>query len=51
MRDRKLSDQTLPRKGSRNPSFTFKVILLPCHTKVKKQDTEKGVLNLTQLPH
>jgi len=36
MRDRKLSDQTLPRKGSRNPSFTFTAILLPGHTKVKK---------------
>jgi hypothetical protein len=39
MRDRKLSDQTLPRKGSRNPSFTFEAIVLPCHTKVKKMHT------------
>ncbi len=27
MRDRKLSDQTLPSKGSRNPSFTFRADL------------------------
>ena len=44
MRDRKLSDQTLPRKGSRNPSFTFKAILLPGHTKVKKMHTLSSLL-------
>ena len=36
MRDRKLSDQTLPRKGSRNPSFPFAAILRSCRTKVTK---------------
>ena len=36
MRDRKLSDQTLPSKESRNPSFPFTAILRPCRTKVTK---------------
>src|SRR5688572_15678692 len=36
MRDRKLSDQTLPCRGSRNPSFPFTAILRPCCSKVTK---------------
>jgi len=50
MRDRKLSDQTLPRKGSRNPSFTFKAILLSGHTKVKKMHTLSPQKILPQWP-
>jgi len=34
MRDRKLSDQTLPSNGSRNPSFTFDQNLHSCRGKV-----------------
>jgi len=49
MRDRKLSDQTLPRKGSRNPSFAFEGILLPCHTKVKKLHTLISSKNFTSV--
>ena len=34
MRDRKLSDQTLPSTGSRNPSFPFAEIIQSCGRKV-----------------
>ncbi len=34
MRDRKLLDQTLPSKGSRNPSFPFSAILRSYDSKV-----------------
>jgi hypothetical protein len=48
MRGRKLLDQTLPTKGSRNPSFPFGTIfnnLLLCHTNVKILKTHR-VLNI-----
>jgi hypothetical protein len=38
MRDRKLSDQALPPRGSRNPSFPFTMILQSCGRKVTKFD-------------